>query len=326
MDLPYRQYDREKQGCLLSDTGIQKLMDNAVNNSSGTGKPGWIRGKISFSETYAGIKKALKEKGLNTVCVHAGCPNKGECWEDRHVTFMILGDACTRSCKFCKVSRAPVSSPDSSEPGKISSMITAFGIKYSVITSVTRDDIPDRGTAAFVNTTERIKKDNPGTIVELLIPDMDAREEFIRAIAFSGADVIGHNIEMPRELYARIRPGSSYERSLRTLTLLRELSARDIPIKTSMIVGLGETKEEVGSTFRDIAEIGVDILYIGQYLSPSGDNWLVSKYYGHDEFEHLKGMAVGMGIKHVLSGAMVRSSYKAGHIFDAWQKEAGASG
>ncbi|MFH1846011.1 MAG: lipoyl synthase [Candidatus Omnitrophota bacterium] len=277
-------------------------------------KPDWIRAKISLSDKFNRVKDLLKEKGLNTVCVEASCPNKGECWEKGHVTFMILGNICTRGCLFCDVASGVPSVPDNEEAQKITSAIKELKSRYIVITSVTRDDLEDKGANHFCYVVKEIKSLKNKTLIELLIPDFSAKQELLEKIAFSGADVIGHNIEMPEKLYPEIRPKADYNRSLdvlRTLSMLKQKKSVSILVKSSLMVGLGEKNDGIVATFKDLKSSGVDILYIGQYLSPSKSSWSVKKYYKPEEFEDLKRKAQKMGFRSVFSGPLVRSSYRA---------------
>jgi len=281
-------------------------------------RPEWIRGRISLDENSRKVRDLLKELNLNSVCVDAACPNRGECWGKRHVTFMILGRNCTRRCSFCNVSGESPERLDAAEPAKIARAINDLGLKYVVITSVTRDDLPDKGTGQFVSTVKEIKTKDPGVLVELLIPDMDADPDLLRETAFSGAEVVGHNIEMPESLYPEIRPKADYRRSLRTLALLKEQNP-DIAVKSAIIAGLGETKNEISRTIEDLRDAGVDILYIGQYLSPSGAHWPVKNYYTPGEFRAFEEEARRRGFKTVCSGPMVRSSFRAYETYIAYK-------
>lgn len=264
------------------------------------------------------VGEVLRRLSLNSVCVDAACPNKLECWGKRHVTFMILGRNCTRACSFCNVKGNIPDVVDTSESRSIAQAVSELTMGYIVITSVTRDDLADKGAGQFVATVGEIKADASETLVELLIPDMDADPGLLKRIAFSGAEVIGHNIEMPESLYPLVRPEASYARSIQTLTLLREYSP-DIPVKSSIIIGLGETKEEIIRTIRDLKDAGVDILYIGQYLSPSRDHWPVKKYYTPEEFQMFEQEAGNIGFKVVRSAPLVRSSYKAHESYLAYK-------
>ncbi len=283
-----------------------------------TSKPTWIRGKISCNEVYAKVRGLLSDLKLHSVCVSAACPNKGECWEARHVTFMILGDICTRGCLFCNVKPGAPEAPDAAEPGNIAKAVKELGIKYAVVTSVTRDDLADRGAGHFVATVERIKELSPDTLVELLIPDLDADGALLRETALSGADVVGHNIEMPERLYASVRPGADYARSLKTLRSLAALKGRSgILVKSAIILGLGEAPADITRTLKDLKEADVDIVYMGQYLNPTKKHWPVEKYYTPEEFSALEAEAKGMGFRAVLAGPMVRSSYRAQESYKA---------
>lgn len=259
----------------------------------------------------------MRDLNLKSICTSAACPNRGECWEKRHVTFMILGNICTRFCRFCNITGGvPEDAPDPKEPENISLAVKELGIKYVVITSVTRDDLSDKGAGQFLMTVKAIKSKNADVLVEILIPDFGADELFLSEMVFSGADVIGHNIEIPAALYPEVRPGADYTRSLKVLNVLKR-TAGNIPIKSSIITGLGETEKDILLTMEDLKGAGVDIVYIGQYLSPSPDHWTVRKYYGPSEFHFLRKKAREMGFKAVLSGPMVRSSYRA---YDSYLK------
>lgn len=273
-------------------------------------KPSWIKSDIPFGKSYRFIKELNKRLNLNTVCEEAACPNLGECWDRREATYMILGKNCTRKCRFCNVTSDEPDVVDNGEPANIAYAIKELGLKYVVITSVTRDDLPDKGLGHYLTTVEEIKTISPDTKIELLIPDFDAREELVYKIANCEAGVIGHNIEMVKRLYKDIRPNSNYDNSLEVLRLLKKTNP-DIVTKSAIMVGLGETKEELNFAFKDIADSGVKILHIGQYLQPSFRHVSVKRYYTPEEFQKLEGIAKGFGIKSVKSGPMVRSSYKA---------------
>lgn len=276
-------------------------------------RPEWIRGKVSWSDSFEEVNSVLRELKLNTVCNEAACPNRGECWDDKHATFIILGSTCTRGCLFCNVEEGALDSPDKSEPERVAEAVKKLNIKYAVITSVTRDDLLDKGTEHFVRTVRSIKSLCPDTVIELLIPDLDGNPDFLKKIAFSGAEVIGHNIEMPDNMYPQVRPRSDYTRSLNVLRLLGGLkeAGSDILVKSSLIIGLGEEESDIKRTLEDLKAAGVDIVYIGQYLSPSKEHWPVKRYYTPEEFKCFEKDAEKMGFSAVLSGPMVRSSYNA---------------
>jgi len=275
-------------------------------------RPEWIRGRVSFNESFQKVYKVLKKENVHTVCTEAACPNKDECWKDGHVTFIILGDVCTRGCLFCNVKNGKPLKIDKNEPERITRVVKKLAKKYVVITSVTRDDLEDEGAEHFLQVIQSIKKNNPETFVEALVPDFSARKELIQKISHSSANVIAHNIEMPESLYKEIRKRSNYKQSIETLRILNEnKNFAGYLTKSSMMVGVGETTEEIYKTIHDLKNVGVDIVYIGQYLSPSKKHWPVKKYYTPEEFNQIGSKAEEIGIKVVSSGPMVRSSYKA---------------
>ena len=280
-------------------------------------KPSWIRGKLSLDDNYSKVKDLLKEKNIKSVCIEATCPNKGECWQARHVTFMILGDICTRGCKFCDVAGGEPNPPDALEPERIAAAIKELGMEYVVITSVSRDDLKDSGAGHFLKVVDKIKEKNPDIMVELLIPDFRCDTKLLRKIAFSGVKVVGHNIEIPEVLYDRVRTKAVYKRSLNVLKVLSDIrnEGADILVKSSIILGLGENEKDIFHMLEDLKDCGVDIVYLGQYLSPSGAHWPVHKYYTPEEFEFFEKETSKMGFKAICSGVMVRSSYRAREFY-----------
>ena len=274
--------------------------------------PDWIRGRILAGETYLNVQNLLKDKHLNTVCREAACPNKGECWNSRHVTFMILGKVCTRKCRFCNVSEGVPETTDLNETKRIAEAVRDLHSEYAVITSVTRDDLADGGASQFISAAEEIRSAVPNAKIEFLIPDFSADTALLRKIAFSGADIIGHNIEIPARLYSQIRPEADYKTSIQTLKILNSIKTAGarILIKSSMMIGLGEGIEDILLTFKELREAGVDILYAGQYLAPSKDHWPVKKYYTPQEFKFFKQKALQIGFTKVESAPMIRSSYQ----------------
>jgi len=272
--------------------------------------PAWIHSRISAGEEYQYVRKLLTDRNLNTVCVEAACPNKGECWNARHVTFMILGKVCTRKCRFCNVSEGRPEPVDQEETKRIAEAVKELQAKNVVITSVTRDDLPDKGANQFVSVVKEIKNLSPETKIELLIPDLDADASLLKTIASSGTQIIGHNIEMPEKLYSVIRPGSVYQTSIKTLKLLAQMKTEGAPIlvKSSIMIGLGETKEDLLHTFKDLKTAGVDIVYIGQYLSPSQNHYPVKKYYTPEEFKYFEQKACETGFSEVCCAPLIRSS------------------
>ncbi|MFH1552874.1 MAG: lipoyl synthase [Candidatus Omnitrophota bacterium] len=279
----------------------------------GLARPKWIRGSVSWDKRFGEVRDVLKGLSLNSVCVEAACPNRGECWQMRHVTFMIMGQVCTRACRFCNVAGGSPTALDSSEPQNVAAAVEKLDVKYAVITSVTRDDLEDKGAGHFIRTVREIKTNTPQVLVESLIPDFSGDAGLLKRIAFSQAEVIAHNIEVPRKLYPNVRPNADYRRSLDVLKILNAKKAEgtDILTKSSIILGLGESEDDIFRTLKDLKDAGVDIVYIGQYLSPSREHWPVMRYYSPEEFKSFEEEAVRMGFGAVCAGPMVRSSYRA---------------
>ena len=278
--------------------------------------PEWLSIKPASTEKYSKIKDTINSLGLHTVCVEARCPNMSECWSGGTATFMILGDLCTRGCTFCAVHKsAKGSAIDHNEPDKLAKVVNEWGLNYLVITSVARDDLTDQGSTHFANCVSEIKRVNPNTIVEVLIPDFQGNVECLNNIAKSHPDVIGHNIETVERLqsYARDRR-ANYKQSLLLLKNSKEID-KSIYTKSAMMLGIGEQEEEVITAMKDLRASGVDFLAIGQYLRPSQHHIEVKEYVKPERFEYLKNTALGMGFKYVASGPFVRSSYKAGEYF-----------
>lgn len=271
-------------------------------------KPDWLKIKLTVNEELKFISNLLKDNNLNTVCVEARCPNLHECWARGIATFMICGDICTRNCRFCSVKHGIPSPLDEKEPEKIANVVKKLGLRYCVLTSVTRDDLPDGGAKHWADTVETIRKVNPGIKVEVLVPDFEGDKEALDCVFNSNPDVFAHNLETIKELYKKIRPQADYHRSL---DLLKIAKNRGFITKTGIMVGLGEAKDKVFSLIDDISEIGVDIFTVGQYLQPTKDNLPVYRYVPPYEFDEFKSYAVSKGIKHVFSAPLVRSSYHA---------------
>ncbi|MFC1480446.1 lipoyl synthase, partial [Candidatus Omnitrophota bacterium] len=273
-------------------------------------RPKWIRGRVSWDKSFGEVRDVLNGLNLNSVCVEAACPNRGECWQMRHVTFMIMGQICTRGCRFCDVTGGSPEALDASEPRKVAAAVEKLAVKYAVITSVTRDDLQDKGAGHFIRTVREIKTNTPQVLVESLIPDFTGDAGLLKRIAFSQAEVIAHNIEVPRKLYSKVRPKADYRRSLDVLKTLgvAKTEGAKILTKSSIILGLGETEDDIFRTLKDLRDAGVDIVYIGQYLSPSREHWPVTRYYSPDEFKFFEEEAVRMGFGAVCAGPMVRSS------------------
>jgi len=279
-------------------------------------KPDWIRSKIPSGENYFFIKNICDRMGLHTVCVEASCPNIAECWGSGTATFMLLGSICTRACRFCNVTPGkPNGFLDLEEPKKVALAISKMNLNYVVITSVDRDDLPDGGAKIFEETVKEIKHINKDIIIELLIPDFQGNYESLRTVALSGAEVIGHNIETVRRLTPYVRdPRASYDQSLNVLATLKKINPK-IYTKSSIIVGFGETEEEVIETMKDLRSVDVDFLTIGQYLRPSLRHLPVVEYVHPDKFKTYETKGLELGFKYVAAGPNVRSSYRAGEYF-----------
>ena len=274
-------------------------------------KPDWLKIKINTTDSYKGLKKLMREKKLNTVCEEAKCPNLHECWSERKTaTFMILGDTCTRGCRFCAVKTGLPNELDWGEPERVAESVKIMGLKHVVITAVARDDLKDGGAAVFAETIRQVRKKNPGTTIEVLPSDMKGDYESLRTLMDAEPDIFNHNIETVRRLTKRVRAIATYDRSLELLRRVKEISPHT-PTKSSIMVGLGETKEEILEAMDDLLANNVDIITIGQYLQPTKNHLKVERYYHPDEFKELKEIALKKGFKHCESGPLVRSSYHA---------------
>jgi lipoic acid synthetase len=271
-------------------------------------KPPWLKVRIPQGPNYRLIKGLTIKHRLHTVCESACCPNIGECWERRTATFMILGDLCTRNCRFCAVSSGRPFGLDEDEPQRVAQAAARLGLKYAVITSVTRDDLADGGASIFAATAQAIRAAAPDCRIELLVPDFAGSKAALQKVFDAKPDVFGHNLETVPRLYDLVRPQAQYQRSLKVLELARE---NGLVTKSGIMVGLGETEQEVQEVIRDLAEIGCDILTLGQYLRPSKGHLPVARYYSPEEFAVLKSEAENLGFKAVESGPLVRSSYHA---------------
>jgi lipoic acid synthetase len=274
-------------------------------------KPEWLKVRVPTGENYFELKQLMRGLGLHTVCESARCPNVGECWAHRTATFMILGDLCTRRCGFCAVPKGlPQGELDWEEPERVAQAASQMGLKYVVVTSVDRDDLKDGGATIFAGTIEALRQRLVDCQVEVLIPDFRGSDEALEIVLRARPDVLNHNLETVPRLYPVARRGSRYERSLRLLRRSREI-APAIPTKSGLMVGLGETFEEMLAALKDLSGVGVDIVTIGQYLRPSGEQLPVARFYSPQEFSALKQEGRRLGIRHVESGPLVRSSYHA---------------
>ena len=269
---------------------------------------------LPAEKPFHALKKMARELNLHTVCESAQCPNIGECWNQKAATFMMLGNLCTRRCGFCAVPKGRPEPIDQDEPRRVAYAVAQLGLAHAVITSVNRDDDNLGAAQAFVDVIREIRKQSPGTRIEVLTPDFQGNERALRLVVAARPEILNHNIETVPRLYRIAKSGGRYQRSLRFLEQTKELAAESGHIqvtKTGIIVGLGEEMHELLTVFRDLADRGVDILTIGQYLRPSKDHLVMSRFYTPDEFAFLKHEALAMGFRHVESGPLVRSSYHA---------------
>jgi len=273
-------------------------------------RPDWLRAPAAVGEGYRELKKLVEDLKLHTVCESAACPNLGECWNRRTATFMILGNVCTRRCGFCAVQKGPPEEVDYDEPRRVAEAAAIMGLRYAVVTSVNRDDRKDGGAEIFAMTIRAIRERIPGCKVEVLVPDFQGSQSAMDIVLEARPDVLNHNTEMVPRLYREARVGSSYERSLGMLRYAKQ-AAPEIPTKSGIMLGLGETEDEIVATLRDLAEHGVDILTMGQYLRPSRDHLPIKRYYAPEEFARLKATAEQLGFRQVEAGPLVRSSYHA---------------
>ncbi len=281
-----------------------------------TKKPEWLKIKIPSGEKYAHIKKTLRENGLHTVCEEASCPNVAECWASGTATIMIMGDTCTRGCKFCDVTTGKPLGLDPSEPKRVAKTVRMWNLKYVVITSVCRDDLPDGGASHFAETIMEIKNENPQTIVEPLIPDFFGNKEHIKKITDSKPEIVCHNVETVRRLTPRVRdPHATYHQSLSVLKTVKEINSK-IYTKSSFMVGHGESEAEVLETARDLRNAGVDIITVGQYLQPSLKHMPVTEFISPEKFHSYKKLFEEMGFLYVATGPFVRSSYRASDFIE----------
>ncbi|MED3930670.1 lipoyl synthase [Priestia megaterium] len=283
-------------------------------------KPEWLKIKLNTNENYTGLKKMMREKNLHTVCEEARCPNIHECWAVRRTaTFMILGEVCTRACRFCAVKTGLPTELDLEEPERVADSVQLMNLKHAVITVVARDDLKDGGASVLAETIRAIRRKNPFTTIEVLPSDMGGVEENLRIVMEARPDILNHNIETVRSLTPRVRARAKYERSLEFLRRAKEMQP-DIPTKSSIMLGLGETKEEIIETMDDLRANNVDIMTLGQYLQPTKKHIKVQKYYHPNEFEELKEIALSKGFSHVEAGPLVRSSYHADEQVNAAAK------
>jgi lipoic acid synthetase len=286
------------------------MMPTEIDTQEKMRRPEWLKVKLPAGEDYFELKRLARERSLHTVCEEARCPNIAECWGKRTATFMILGDVCTRACRFCAVKTGLPAGYDRNEPRRVAEAVKTLGIKHAVITSVDRDDLPDQGAFIFAETIRQVRALTPQTRVEVLTPDFRGSLGCLRTVLEAAPDVFAHNVETVPSLYRTIRPGARFSWSTRLLADSKQL-APAILTKTSLMLGLGETREEVLEAMESLHTIHVDILTFGQYLQPTKNHAPVVRFYTPEEFKELKSVGEGMGIPHVQSGPLVRSSYHA---------------
>jgi lipoic acid synthetase len=275
-------------------------------------KPPWIKTKLRTGPEYTALKNLVKRQGLHTVCQEAGCPNIFECWEDREATFLIGGDQCTRRCDFCQIATGKPEPLDTGEPRRVAESVAAMGLRYATVTGVARDDLPDGGAWLYAQTCAEIHEAVPGCGVELLIPDFNADPGRLAAVFAAKPEVLAHNIETVPRIFRQIRPGFRYERSLSVLTMAR---ADGMVTKSNLILGLGEEADEIRSAMTDLRAAGCDLLTITQYLRPSPMHHPVERWVRPEEFVQWRDEALALGFAGVMSGPLVRSSYRAGRLY-----------
>ena len=275
-------------------------------------KPEWIKTTARMGPEYQELRALVQREGLHTVCQEAGCPNIFECWEDREATFLIGGDQCTRRCDFCQIDTGRPDPLDRDEPRRVAESVQAMGLRYATVTGVARDDLADEGAWLYAETVRAIHRLNPGTGVEILTPDFSGKPELLQQVFDASPEVFAHNVETVPRIFKRIRPAFRYERSLEVLTMAR---AAGMVTKSNLILGLGETRAEISQALRDLRNAGCDLLTITQYLRPSARHHPVERWVRPEEFVTLRDEAEGLGFAGVMSGPLVRSSYRAGRLY-----------
>ncbi len=298
-----------------ADPGARKLLRLEVRNAETPieKKPSWIKTKAVMGPEYTSLKSLVKAEGLHTVCEAAACPNIYECWEDREATFLIGGDQCTRRCDFCNIDTGKPAAYDTDEPRRVAESVEKMGLRYATITGVARDDLPDGGAWLYAETVRLVHAAVPGVKVELLIPDFDAKPDQLAEVFGSAPEVLAHNVETVPRIFRRIRPGFRYERSLDVITQAR---AAGMVTKSNLILGMGETRAEVSEALQDLHDAGCDLVTITQYLRPSKRHHPVERWVKPEEFVELRDEAEEIGFVGVMSGPLVRSSYRAGRLYE----------
>jgi lipoic acid synthetase len=290
--------------------GTSQLVQIELGGPLRMPKPSWLRARAPVGDNFHNLKKLARGLGLHTVCESAQCPNIGECWSHKTATFMLLGDICTRRCGFCAVPKGKPQPIDGDEPRRVAEAVAALGLKHAVVTSVNRDDDNLGGARIFAETIREIRERTPDCRVEVLIPDFQGMDEALKVVLEAQPDVLNHNTESVPRLYRVVRSGARYERTLKLLENVKKFSPGMVT-KSGVMVGLGETREELIEVFRDLGGRDVDILTVGQYLRPSRDHLPIARFYTPEEFNDLRDQALRFGFRHVESGPLVRSSYHA---------------
>lgn len=298
----------------MTDTQPRRLLRLEVRNAQTPieRKPPWIKTTATMGPDYRELQQLVKDEGLHTVCQEAGCPNIFECWQDREATFLIGGDSCTRRCDFCQIESRKPSGYDRSEPVRVAESVATMGLRYATVTGVCRDDLEDEGAWLYSETIRQIHHRNPGVGVEMLAPDFSGRRELLQQVFDTRPEVFAHNVETVPRIFKQIRPGFRYDKSLQVLTWSRE---EGLVTKSNLILGMGETREEISAAMRDLYEAGTELLTITQYLRPSVHHHPIDRWVTPTEFDELAEEATQLGFVGVLSGPLVRSSYRAGRLY-----------
>jgi len=298
----------------VTDIAPRRLLRLEVRNAQTPieRKPAWIKTTAKIGPEYTQLQQLVHDEGLHTVCQEAGCPNIFECWADREATFLIGGDACTRRCDFCQIESGKPSGYDPGEPERVAESVTKMGLRYATVTGVCRDDLPDEGAWLYAETIRAIHRANPGVGVEMLAPDFSGKAELLGQIFDAAPEVFAHNVETVPRVFRRIRPGFDYRRSLDVLTAAR---ARGLVTKSNLILGMGETRDEVSQALSDLYQAGTELITITQYLRPSARHLPIDRWVTPGEFDELSAEATEIGFVGVLSGPLVRSSYRAGRLY-----------
>lgn len=298
----------------MTVTEPRRLLRLEVRNSQTPieRKPPWIKIKATMGEDYRDLQALVKDEGLHTVCQEAGCPNIYECWQDREATFLIGGDSCTRRCDFCQIESRKPSGYDTAEPVRVAESVRTMGLRYATVTGVCRDDLEDGGAWLYAETIRKIHELNPGVGVEMLAPDFDGKDEWLNQLFDTEPEVFAHNVETVPRIFRRIRPGFNYDLSLE---VLRKSRNRGLVTKSNLILGMGETRDEISEALRDLYSAGTELITITQYLRPSVRHHPIDRWVTPEEFDELAEEATQIGYVGVQSGPLVRSSYRAGRMY-----------